>query len=116
MWRRVGLVPAVSFGVLAAVVMLNTRYARGAEDCVAEPNGEPPDGRHWFYHVDPATNRKCWHLGEATPAQRPAPDASAPASAAEPAGRRSSKALSKAEREDLFREFVRWHETQRASR
>lgn len=33
-----------------------------ADDCLAEPNSSAPVGSHWYYHVDKATQRKCWHV------------------------------------------------------
>jgi hypothetical protein len=38
--------------------------ARAADDCLASPNKEAPQGSHWFYHVERGTQRKCWHLGD----------------------------------------------------
>jgi hypothetical protein len=35
---------------------------RAAEDCLEQPNGQAPQGGHWYYHTDRATNRKCWVL------------------------------------------------------
>jgi hypothetical protein len=37
--------------------------ARAADDCVATPNAQAPQGSHWYYHVDRATHRACWYLG-----------------------------------------------------
>jgi hypothetical protein len=39
------------------------RAAR-AEDCLAGPNAQSPQGRHWYYRIDRATKRKCWYLGD----------------------------------------------------
>jgi hypothetical protein len=47
-----------------------------ADDCLAEPNSPAPAGSHWYYHLDRATQRKCWYI-RAT--DQPAPDAAAQA-------------------------------------
>jgi hypothetical protein len=120
MSKRAGFVPAVCAGVIATVLAFNPHHARGADDCLTEPNRDPPEGRHWFYHVDRANNRKCWYLGDVgLLAQRvvpetpnpPGPNPSAPI-----AGRptqREALALSRARRDTLFQEFIRWNEMQR---
>ena len=33
-----------------------------ADDCLAAPNAPSPQGRHWYYRLDWATQRKCWYL------------------------------------------------------
>jgi hypothetical protein len=33
-----------------------------ADDCLAEPNSSAPAGSHWYYHMDRATQRKCWYI------------------------------------------------------
>ena len=110
MWKRIGVVPAVC--VLA--IAFDLTHAAGADDCVAEPSRQPPDGRHWYYHFDQATNRKCWHLGEAgLPVLHPAPDQPRPAPDTDRSGRREELALSRAKRDTLFQDFIRWNELQR---
>jgi hypothetical protein len=39
-------------------VLTNTA---SADDCLAEPNSPAPAGSHWYYHLDRATQRKCWY-------------------------------------------------------
>ena len=36
--------------------------AAPSDDCLAKPDAASPRGSHWFYHVDHASGRKCWHL------------------------------------------------------
>ena len=48
------LVWIVSFGASASSVH--------ADDCLAEPNSPAPAGSRWYYHMDRATQRKCWYL------------------------------------------------------
>jgi hypothetical protein len=49
--------------------------ARAAEDCLTAPNRAPAPGGHWYYHLDRASDRKCWYLVEPPPQ---APSAQAP--------------------------------------
>jgi hypothetical protein len=106
-------VPAAS--VLAAVMAFQAHHAAGADDCVVEPTHQPPDGQHWYYRFDQAKNRKCWHLGEAgLTVQRPPPDLPRPPGpVADRPGRRDEAALSRARRDELFQDFMRWNELQR---
>lgn len=36
-------------------------FAR-AEDCLAAPNSPAPKGSHWYYHLNRATQGKCWYV------------------------------------------------------
>jgi len=107
------LVPAAS--VLAAVMAFHAHHAAGADDCIVEPTHQPPDGQHWYYRFDQAKNRKCWHLGEAgLTVQRPSPDLPrTTAPVADRPVRRDEAALSRARRDELFQDFMRWNELQR---
>jgi hypothetical protein len=116
MSKRIGCVPAVSAALLASVMAFGAP-ARAADDCLAEPNREPPDGSHWYYRIDHANNRKCWHLGEvAAPRASPEPPAPAPSGSTGPVvdrpQQREALALSKVQRATLFQEFIRWNELQ----
>src|SRR6516225_1809949 len=57
---RTAVVVAVVFASFLAGVALTT-VSGSADDCIAEPKDQPPRGSHWYYHVDPVTQRKCWH-------------------------------------------------------
>lgn len=47
--------------------------AARADDCLPQPNSRAPEGNHWYYHMDRATQRKCWYLRALDqPAQHPA--------------------------------------------
>jgi hypothetical protein len=48
----------------AAVATLSSGAARAADDCLAAPKDETPEGSHWYYRIDHATNRHCWYLRE----------------------------------------------------
>jgi hypothetical protein len=36
-------------------------FAR-ADDCLAAPNSTAPKGSHWYYHLNRATQQKCWYV------------------------------------------------------
>ncbi|HZE47379.1 MAG TPA: hypothetical protein VE087_10905, partial [Xanthobacteraceae bacterium] len=36
-----------------------------ADACLSGPKGTAPAGSHWYYHLDRATRKQCWYLGEA---------------------------------------------------
>jgi hypothetical protein len=76
--RIVSWVPTACVGLLAAATLLGTnRAAPAGNDCLAGPNRAPGQGGHWYYHLDHASNRKCWYVAE--------PEARSPtAQAAEP--------------------------------
>ena len=48
--------------VSGIVAGLQVDAVRAADDCLAAPNAQPPKGSHWYYHLDRASQRKCWHL------------------------------------------------------
>jgi Tfp pilus assembly protein FimV len=64
-----------------------TAGTKTADSCLSGPKGTAPAGSHWYYHLDRATKKQCWYVGEAknkaaktaTTQQQtaPAPDASA---------------------------------------
>jgi hypothetical protein len=33
-----------------------------ASDCLAAPNSPAPKGSHWHYHLNRATQQKCWYV------------------------------------------------------
>jgi hypothetical protein len=53
---------AIAFGVAATFTLTaipRTTYA--ADECLTEPKGATSPGKHWFYHVERGTGRKCWY-------------------------------------------------------
>jgi len=76
--------PTGSLALVATLLMCGagigtpTNTAR-ADDCLAAPNSPAPQGSHWYYHIDRATQSKCWYVRAADqPAeQAAASDASA---------------------------------------
>ena len=56
--HRLTLVPPMFGLVLVAASTSNVN----AVSCIAKPNGQPPQGQHWFYRTDRVTHRQCWYL------------------------------------------------------
>lgn len=87
------VISGISVGVLAAPIMVGASLllgaslfgqpARAADDCLSAPNRAPAPGGHWYYHLDRASDRKCWYLVE-PPAQTPIAQAPQPQLAPEP--------------------------------
>jgi hypothetical protein len=36
-----------------------------ADSCQTSPKGAAPQGKHWYYHLERSSGRKCWYLGQA---------------------------------------------------
>jgi hypothetical protein len=53
-----------SFLAAAALVAMSCNTARAAEECLAGPKAQTPQGGHWYYYIDHPTKRHCWYLGE----------------------------------------------------
>ena len=73
--------PFGTIGLVAALLMsgVGVTVPARAEDCLAAPNSPAPQGTHWYYRLDWATQRKCWYTR--APAQ-PVQQAAAPATLA----------------------------------
>lgn len=54
------------------VVAISFSAARAADDCLAAPTDPTPQGSHWYYRTDRATQRDCWYLRQARPGPMPA--------------------------------------------
>src|SRR5688500_9348336 len=53
--------PMIALAVLSvSTIFPSSSYA--AETCLAAPQGTAPQGSHWYYRLDRATQRKCWRL------------------------------------------------------
>ena len=52
------------FGAVAALLSFSAipSSSHAAETCLAAPKGAAPQGSHWYYRLDRATQRKCWRL------------------------------------------------------
>ena len=81
---------AANFGLMAAP----GDAARATDNCLTEPKGETPQGKHWFYRSERATGRHCWYLrGEdESPARAPSAE---PVAAAGPAPQTAGSAPSR---------------------
>jgi hypothetical protein len=67
-------------GAALAAVTHNT--ARAADDCLAAPKGETPEGSHWYYRIEHGSKRHCWYLrGEGEKLSQTAPPNSSAAAA-----------------------------------
>jgi hypothetical protein len=55
------LIRSIGFVAILLALGVEHRTAR-ADDCLAEPGSSAPEGNHWYYHPDRATQRKCWYL------------------------------------------------------
>jgi hypothetical protein len=65
--NRIAKFASAVFASVLAVLSLTSAAdgaARAADDCLAAPNDETPGGGHWYYRIDHATKRHCWHLRE----------------------------------------------------
>jgi hypothetical protein len=85
--RTAKSVSAILVSVFAGMPLATMSYGAppAAEDCLAAPKDQTPQGSHWYYRVDHATKRHCWYLGEkretlsqvapstASPAAKPVP-------------------------------------------
>ena len=38
--------------------------AAPADECLSGPKGQTPPSGHWYYRIDHATKRHCWHLAD----------------------------------------------------
>jgi hypothetical protein len=48
----------------AALAATSASAAPAADECLAQPKGPPPAGKHWYYRTNRAVQRKCWYLGD----------------------------------------------------
>ncbi len=72
-----------SFLAGAALAVVSNTTTRAADNCLRAPGEETPQGRHWYYRIDRATQRHCWYLGEEKdrPARAAVQDPAPPADA-----------------------------------
>jgi hypothetical protein len=87
---------AIFVGVLVALSPTPVFFgdARAADNCLSEPNGETPAGKHWYYRIEHGTGRHCWYLrGEDEKATRAGASEFAP-----PAAENSRKSETEAAR------------------
>jgi hypothetical protein len=88
------------FGAVAALLSFSAipSSSHAAETCIAAPTQPAPQGSHWYYRLERATQRKCWRLvkldqqpqsaaKQVAPQGEPADEADAAPAAATSAGR-----------------------------
>jgi hypothetical protein len=83
--RTAKFVPALVASLLLAGVPLATASpaaAQAADNCLASPKDQAPQGSHWYYRIEHPSNRHCWYLRGQHDAATPiaAPNASVDAS------------------------------------
>jgi hypothetical protein len=100
------------FVVLSVIASFaaSTSTVRAADECIVEPNSQPPQGQHWYYQTDRESKRQCWYLGpEGATLRKSAVETLKPhAHATSTALARGAANLSRQQREVLFRQFVEW--------
>jgi hypothetical protein len=59
------LIGSIGFFIMLLLWEVGPRAETNAtrpDDCLAQPNSGAPAGSHWYYHVERATQRKCWYM------------------------------------------------------
>jgi hypothetical protein len=56
------IIAATLIVFISALITLGKDGRALAGECIDQPNREPVQGAHWYYHYDRDKNRKCWHL------------------------------------------------------
>jgi len=46
----------------ASTLDSSTPAASSSTECLTTPSRESPQGQHWFYRMEPGTNKRCWFL------------------------------------------------------
>jgi hypothetical protein len=105
----------VSTGMIGGALGAGADNASAADDCMTESNLVPPKGSRWYYHIDRATNRKCWYTALASAPAAPCPARAAVRAKTVQAVRASKHERSESEQAALFLEFLRWKEQQSAA-
>jgi hypothetical protein len=64
--RTPKFVSAIFAGLLASMPLTTISHGAvpAADDCLSKPKGQAPEGSHWYYHIDRASKRHCWYLGD----------------------------------------------------
>lgn len=97
-----------SFVFIAAAVWfaVSTSPVRAADECIAKPTSDAPQGQRWYYRTHGDSKRQCWHLGPDRAAARSLKP-STPQSPATVAALDAAE-LTPQQRESLFRKYVAW--------
>jgi hypothetical protein len=64
--RTAKFVSAIFASLLASMPLTTVSHGAvpAADDCLSKPKGQAPEGSHWYYHIDRASKRHCWYLGD----------------------------------------------------
>jgi len=64
--RTAKFVSAIFASLLAGMPLTTVSHGAvpAADDCLSKPKGLAPEGSHWYYHIDRASKRHCWYLGD----------------------------------------------------
>jgi hypothetical protein len=62
--RTAKFVLAVFASFLAGAPVSYAAAAPAADECLSGPKGQTPPSGHWYYRIDHATKRHCWHLAD----------------------------------------------------
>lgn len=116
--RPIGSIAFVCALLLSTFSACPRAGAEGAVDCLAEPDSSAPPDSHWYYRIDRATQRKCWHLRAADALQQqgilktaqaaPAVKDHSFASFKDFIAQRGNATLSDADIKTLYAQFVEW--------
>jgi hypothetical protein len=82
--RTAKFASAILASLLASTPFTTVSQSAAAE-CLSGPKGATPEGRHWYYRIDRATQRQCWYLRDEDKESQAAPlDLSPSAKSASP--------------------------------
>jgi len=56
------MIAALATSLCALAIAVSSSNPARAETCLAAPKSAASAGSHWYYHLDRATQHKCWHL------------------------------------------------------
>jgi hypothetical protein len=63
MSKKSAKLAAAVIGMVAGLTLTASLHAASAADeCLTEPKGPAPQGKHWFYHIERGTQRHCWYV------------------------------------------------------
>ncbi len=83
--RLIGSISCVAMLLASGVAPRAATNTARADDCLAQPDSSAPGGSHWYFHVDRATQRKCWYLRTVDQqAQQPAAHTASPVTSTTP--------------------------------
>ena len=84
--RTAKFVSAIFASFLASAPLTTVSHSAtvAADDCLAGPKGQTPQGAHWHYRVERSTKRHCWYLADQRTPRSQAAAANSPASTKPP--------------------------------